>query len=269
MQAFDSVNTAMIPECLKQYKVPRKLIKLFQATLQRTKVKVKINNDMTGEFEITSGVKQGLVFSIVLDVIISKVESRGNISTRLKQILAYADDIIIRGRTKQVTMDTFTKLKNEASKFGLLINENKKKYMMCMRKQHRENKLEIDMSFESVQSFKYLGSTVNHNTIEEEIKERLTAGKKAFYANQKMFQHKLSSKKSKLKLYSTLIRPIVTYACETWVLKENSIQKLMIFERKILRKIFGSTKEVNGLWRIKTIEELDELIKRKKYNKIY
>ena len=62
--------------------------------------------------------------------------------------------------------------------------------MMCTRKQHKENKLEIDnMSFESVQSFKYLGSTVNqNNTIEEEIKERLIAGNKAFYANQKMFQ---------------------------------------------------------------------------------
>jgi len=78
-----------------------------------------------------------------------------------------------------------------------------------------------------------------------------------------MFQNKLLSKKSKLKFYWTLIRPIATYACETWVLKENSIQKPMIFERKILRKIFGPTKEVNGLWRIKTNEELDELIKRK------
>jgi len=62
-----------------------------------------------------------------------------------------------------------------------------------------------------------------------------------------------------LKLYWTLIRPVVTYACGTWVLKENIIQKLMIFERKI----FGPTKEVNGLWRIKSNEELDELIKRK------
>jgi len=43
----------------------------------------------------------------------------------------------------------------------------------------------------------------------------------------------------------------------------------MIFERKILRKIFGPAKEINGLWRIKAKEELDELIKRKKYNKIY
>jgi len=134
---------------------------------------------------------------------------------------------------------------------------------MCTRKQHKKNKLEIDnMSFESVQSVKYLGSTVNqNNTIEEEIKERLIAGNKAFYANQKTFQNKLLSKKSKLKLYWTLIRPIVTYACETWVLKENIIQKLVIFERKIFRKIFGPTKEVNGLWRIKTSEELNGLIK--------
>ena len=55
----------------------------------------------------------------------------------------------------------------------------------------------------------------------------------------------------------------------TNALKGNSIQKLMIFERKILRKIFGPTKEPNGLWRIKTNEELDELIQQKNHNKIY
>jgi hypothetical protein len=37
----------------------------------------------------------------------------------------------------------------------------------------------------------------------------------------------------------------------------------VIFERKILRKIFGPTKELNGRWRIKTNDELDELIKQK------
>jgi hypothetical protein len=37
----------------------------------------------------------------------------------------------------------------------------------------------------------------------------------------------------------------------------------MIFETKILRKIFGPTKALNGLWRIKTNEELYELIQQK------
>jgi hypothetical protein len=87
--------------------------------------------------------------------------------------------------------------------------------------QVRGNKLEIDtMSFESVQSFKYLGSVViQNNTTEEEIKERIIAGNKTFYANRKMFQSKLLSRKSKLKLYRTLIRPTVTYASVTRVLK--------------------------------------------------
>ena len=52
------------------------------------------------------------------------------------------------------------------------------------------------------------------------------------------------------------------YVSETWVLKETIIRKLLVFERKILRRIFGPTKE-NQIWRIKTNEELDSLIKHK------
>jgi hypothetical protein len=55
----------------------------------------------------------------------------------------------------------------------------------------------------------------------------------------------------------------VVYGCETWVLKESIVQKPSVFERKISRKIFGPTKEVNGIWRIKTSKELDELIKQR------
>jgi hypothetical protein len=54
----------------------------------------------------------------------------------------------------------------------------------------------------------------------------------------------------------------VTCASETRVLKETIIKKLFVFERRILRRIFGSTKE-NQIWRVKTNEELDKLIKHK------
>jgi hypothetical protein len=37
----------------------------------------------------------------------------------------------------------------------------------------------------------------------------------------------------------------------------------MVFERKVLRRIIGSTKERDGTWRIKTNDELDELIRHK------
>ena len=49
---------------------------------------------------------------------------------------------------------------------------------------------------------------------------------------------------------------VVTYACETRVLKETMKNKLMVFERKVLRRIFGPTKERHCTWRIKTNDEL-------------
>ena len=82
-----------------------------------------------------------------------------------------------------------------------------------------------------------------------------------YYANKTLFKCNLVSRKSKLKLYWSVIRPIVVYGCETWVLKGSITQKLSVFERKILRTIFGPTKEANGIWRIKTNKKLDELIK--------
>jgi len=72
-----------------------------------------------------------------------------------------------------------------------------------------------------------------------------------------------SLKKSKLKLYWSIIRPTVRYGCETWVSKETIKNKLMVFERKVLRRIFGPTKESDGTWRIKTADELEELIRHK------
>jgi hypothetical protein len=40
-------------------------------------------------------------------------------------------------------------------------------------------------------------------------------------------------------------------------------KKLILFDRKLLRRIFGPTKERNGTWRIKTNDELYELISHK------
>ena len=67
---------------------------------------------------------------------------------------------------------------------------------------------------------------------------------------------------AKLKLYFSVIRPVVTNACETWILKETITNRLKVFERKILWKIFGPTCE-NGSCRIKTNQEFDKLIKHK------
>jgi len=167
--------------------------------------------------------------------------------------------------TKHFLTNTFQKLKEISAQFGLVVIGQKTKYFRCTRKNYNLEELQINLMYlEQVQSYKHLGSTVNSdNTIEEEIRNRITLGNKAYHANQFLFKSRLVSKKLKMKLYWSIVRPIVTYGCETWVLKETVKNKLMVYERKVLRKIFGPTKERDGTWRIKTNDELDKLIRHK------
>jgi len=181
------------------------LIKLIVLTLFGTSAIVKINNEFTGKFEVQTGVKQGdplstTLFSIAMDCILKKMELIGNISTRLRQCTVYTDDILITTRTTQAMIDTFVKLKIESLKYGTTVNAHKTKYVKCCRRQdqlrpiNNENK-----EIEQVKSFKYLGSSANtDSSIEEEIKERIALGNKAFFATKKIFQSKLISKTAKL-----------------------------------------------------------------------
>jgi hypothetical protein len=83
----------------------------------------------------------------------------------------------------------------------------------------------------NVQSFKYLGSMVNrNNAIEEEMKERISAGNKAYFAHKMLFMHK--TLKLKLKIYKSVIRLIVTHASETWVLKKQIKENYQYLKRK-------------------------------------
>ena len=61
-------------------------------------------------------------------------------------------------------------------------------------------------------------------------------------------------------LYKTLIRPIVSYGAEAWTLTKKEEQAVLIFERKIFRRIYGPKYE-NGNWKSRTNRELEETSK--------
>ena len=73
---------------------------------------------------------------------------------------------------------------------------------------------------------------------------------KGFYGLNRKFRSQFLSIKNKIKLYKTLIRPMLAYGSETWVLSKSDKAIFGVFERKILRAIFGPTND-NGEWRIK------------------
>ena len=62
-------------------------------------------------------------------------------------------------------------------------------------------------------------------------------------------------------MYATLILPVVTYGSETWTLTKQDEEKLLVFERKILRKIYGAIKEGEE-WRIRMNHELQALYQK-------
>ena len=74
-------------------------------------------------------------------------------------------------------------------------------------------------SFESVEEFKYLGKTLtDQNTILEEIKSRLKSGNACCHSMQNLLSSSLLSKTLKIKIYRTIILPVVLYGCENWSL---------------------------------------------------
>ena len=67
--------------------------------------------------------------------------------------------------------------------------------------------------------FNYLGTTLtNQNSIVEEIKSRLRSGNACYHSVQNLLSSRLLSKNLKIKIYRTIIFPVVLYGCETWSL---------------------------------------------------
>jgi hypothetical protein len=90
------------------------------------------------------------------------------------------------------------------------------------------------------------------------LKERIMMCNKAYYANRQLFNSSITSRSSKLQMYHTLICPVATCGSESWTLTVEEERTLGIFERKVLRKIYGPVKE-NELWQVRRNDELETI----------
>ena len=81
-----------------------------------------------------------------------------------------------------------------------------------------------------VEEFKYLGTTLTiQNSIREEIKSSLRSGNACYRSVQNLLFSRLLSKKLKIKIYRTIILPVVLYGCEAWSLTVREERKLRVF----------------------------------------
>ena len=77
---------------------------------------------------------------------------------------------------------------------------------------------------------------------------------------QNLLSSSLPSKNLKLKIYRTIILPVVLCGCKTWSRTLREERRLRVFENRVLRRIFGPKREeVTGEWRKLHNEELNDL----------
>jgi hypothetical protein len=118
------------------------------------------------------------------------------------------------------------------------------------------------VSFEGVAEFIYLDTLIsNDDNVEKETQRRILVGNRTYFvAAIRFFRSRILSRGTKILLYKTLIRPVVSYGAETWTMTKKEEQALLVFERKIFRRIYGPKYE-HGEWRTRTNRELEELSK--------
>jgi hypothetical protein len=176
------------------------------------------------------------------------------------QLVAYADDVNLLGDNIDTIKKNTETLINVSKEVGLDINVQKTKYMMLSRHQNVGQNQDIKIAIENVSQLKYLGTTVtNQNVIQEEIK-RLNSGNACCHSVLNLLSSNLLSKNLKMRIYKTIILPVVLYGCETWSLTLREKHGLRVFKKRVLRKIFEPKRdEVMEWWRKLHNEELRDL----------
>jgi hypothetical protein len=139
----------------------------------------------------------------VLKVIVRRanLQTTGKIYNKETQLLAYADDIDIAGRSQSAARDAYLAWEREAAKVGLKINEQKSKYMIAARNDRtiRDVGQSVaigDKHIEVVKEFVYLGSLMTL-TNGMEIQRRIQTANRCIFGLRKHPQSSHFSRQTK------------------------------------------------------------------------
>jgi sorting nexin-29 len=136
-QAYDSVQRKKLFTIMYEFGLPPKLVRLVRATMRGAEAQMKVQTQLTDTFEIRQGLKQGdglvpVLFNLALGYVIRKLpaDANGTLEYKMNQVVGYADDICLLGRSARSVNEVYEELKVIAKKIGLNINVNKTKAVL-------------------------------------------------------------------------------------------------------------------------------------------
>lgn len=249
-KAFDRVWHKGLWKIMELFNIDNHIIQVIAALYDNSESAVLIDN-MYGEFfRTTVGVRQGcllspILFNIFLEfMMLEALEGHQptiTVGGRAISNLRFADDIDLIAGSEEELQDLTERLNRTSKAYGMEISTQKSKILVCSNNPMPDTHIEIDhQSLEEVTSFTYLGSIITNGTsTTTEVKSRLARCTSANCRLKPLWANRNITLKTKLKLYNTLIVPILLYGCETWVLTKANERKLTAFQFKAYRMILG------------------------------
>lgn len=273
-KAFDSIDRNSLWKIMRHYGIPQKIVNLIEKMYKDTTCRVLYKGQLTDGFKINTGVRQGcllspFLFILAMDWIMKKgTESKRNGIqwTPWEQLddLDFADDIALLSHSHQQPQAKTTGLEKLSSSVELRIHPGKSK---VHRLNSQAEAITIkNQELEDVKAFTYLGSIVDETGgTEADIKARITKARIAFTLLRKVWK----DTKTKCRLFSSNVKSVLLYGCETWNLTKNPLNRLQTFVnaclRKILRIRWPETIRNEELWERTVQNPLAEEIGRRKW----
>lgn len=241
-KAYDRVPRDLVYWCLRQRKVPEKLIRMVETTYRGARTVVRTRYGRTEEFPIRVGLHQGSGLSPFLFIVVLDVISE-DFRTGLPWELLFADDLAIVADSEEELQRRWLKWQIGMESKGLKVNTKKTEVMASSRREVEINiKDKNNIKLNQVQEFKYLGVTIEaKGGSQVAIRARVSAAWNKWRELSGVINDKKIPRKLKVKLYNTVIRPVLLYGAEVWTMGRKEEKILETTEMRMLRRIKGVT----------------------------
>ena len=279
-KAFDRVWHKGLWNILRNYNIDENLILIIESLYNKANSAVLINNEIGDFFKTTVGVRQGCLlsptlFNIFLEKIMQETlkDHNSSISVGGYNIcnLRFADDIDLMAGSITELQKLTDNLQKCSSAYGMEVSSEKSKVLINEHTVGVYDRITMNgEKLETVEKFKYLGSTMTKNgKSDKEIKIRMATANAAMLNLETIWKSRSITLHTKIHLYKSVILSILLYGCESWTISKNMEKRLEAFDTKAYRKILGITyreRKTNEYVkkRIGPVDSLLKIIKKRK-----
>ena len=257
-KAFDTIPRHTLFQKLLDYNINGKFYDCLVNIYSNDIACIKISEYLTPTFIANQGVKQGCIlsptlFNIYLADLQAQVETSECDPVHIKEgynmgCLIWADDLLLLSKSKIGLDNMLSALKNFSQKNGMTLNIKKTKVMTFNKngRHIRENFFYGEERIETTRQYKYLGFLVTPSgEINSGLKDLKDRALRAFYKLKKKMgiafrRHPTTS----IKLFRSLIEPILLYASDFWgILKMPTNNPIENFFMSFCKQLLGVQKQ--------------------------